>query len=353
MPSAPDSWPELRVAAWRDTYATLLLYSQVVGKIRLALAPKMNQWWNVTLYVTARGLTTSPMPYGDRLLSIDFDFIDHRVIIQASDGALRVVPLEAKPVCFFYADVMAALAAIGPPVQIWPQPQECPVTTPFTDDREHAHYDRAAVQQYWQALRRIEPVFQKFRSRFRGKCSPVHFFWGAFDLAVTRFVGRRAPAAQGEGRSRRLRRGGHLARLLARRSVDRRHRGAVLLVHRARTGRPRRRVRVARRRAVEPDAEGVRPPLRRRPPRRRSRRRNPRLRPEHLRGGRDARRLEPRSARVSVRQLLLGDLHAGGAEDLRRQPARADVVLAGGDQLAQRLDTRRRILTGSGLDGSA
>jgi hypothetical protein len=194
MPTSPDSWPELRIAAWRDTYATLLLYSQVVGKIRLALAPKMNQWWNVTLYVTARGLTTSPMPYGDRLLSIDFDFIDHRLIIQASDGAQRVVPLEAKPVCFFYADVMAALAAIGPPVQIWPQPQECPVTTSFADDREHAHYDRAAVQQYWQALRRIEPVFQQFRARFRGKCSPVHFFWGAFDLAVTRFVGRRAPA---------------------------------------------------------------------------------------------------------------------------------------------------------------
>ncbi len=196
MPTSASPWPELRIAAWRDTYATLLLYVQVVGKIRLALAPKTNQWWNVTLYVTARGLTTSPMPYGDRLLSIDFDFIDHRVVIQDSDGHVRVVPLEAKPVCFFYADVMAALAAMGADVRIWPQPQECPVTTPFTDDRDHAQYDRAAVQTYWQALRRIEPVFQRFRSGFRGKCSPVHFFWGAFDLAVSRFVGRRAPLRQ-------------------------------------------------------------------------------------------------------------------------------------------------------------
>jgi hypothetical protein len=190
----PDPWPDLRVATWRDTYATLLLYTQIVGKIRLALAPKMNQWWNVTLYVTARGLTTSPMPYGDRLLSIDFDFVDHRLVIQDSEGKSRALPLEAKPVCFFYADVMNALAEIDTSVHVWPQPQECPVTTPFTDDREHAHYDRAAVATYWQALRRIEPVFQQFRARFRGKSSPVHFFWGAFDLAVSRFVGRRAPA---------------------------------------------------------------------------------------------------------------------------------------------------------------
>jgi hypothetical protein len=196
--SSPTPWPELRLADWRDTYATLLLYGQIVGKIRLALAPKMNQWWNVTLYVTARGLTTSPMPYGDRLLSIDFDFIDHRLVIQDSDGAVRVLPLEAKPVCFFYGDVMAALGELSPSVQIWPQPQECPVTTPFHDDREHAHYDRAAVGRFWQALRRIEPVFQRFRAGFRGKCSPVHFFWGGFDLAVTRFVGRRAPARKGK-----------------------------------------------------------------------------------------------------------------------------------------------------------
>jgi len=192
MPSAGD-WPELRVADWRQTYATLLLYSQIVGKIRLALAPKMKQWWNVTLYVTARGLTTSPMPYAGRLLSIDFDFIDHRLIIQDSEGNVRVLALEARPVCLFHADVMAALGEISHAVHISPQPQECPVTTPFSEDREHAHYDRAAVGRFWQALRRIEPVFQRFRAGFRGKCSPVHFFWGGFDLAVTRFVGRRAP----------------------------------------------------------------------------------------------------------------------------------------------------------------
>jgi hypothetical protein len=191
--SSPAPWPELRVAAWRETYQTLLLYSQVVGKIRLALAPKTNQWWNVTLYVTARGLTTSPMPYRDRLLQISLDFIDHRVIIEDSDGNVRSLVLAPRAVCIFYADLMSALASIGVDASISPLPQECPVTTPFTDDREHAHYDRAAVTQFWQALRRIEPVFQLFRSRFRGKCSPVHFFWGAFDLAVTRFVGRRAP----------------------------------------------------------------------------------------------------------------------------------------------------------------
>jgi len=193
MPSS-TSWPELRVAAWRDTYATLLLYSQIIGKIRLALAPKTNQWWNVTLYVTARGLTTSPMPLPDRLLSIDLDFIDHRVVVQDSIGNVRSIGLGPRAVCIFYGELMSMLGGIGVDVQIWPRPQECPVMTPFTDDREHAHYDRAAVENFWQALRRVEPVFQKFRAGFRGKCSPVHFFWGAFDLAVTRFVGRRAPA---------------------------------------------------------------------------------------------------------------------------------------------------------------
>jgi len=196
--SEPTRWPELRVGAWRDTYATLLLYTQMVGKIRLALAPKTNQWWNVTLYVTARGLTTSPMPYNDRLLQITLDFIDHRVIIDDSDGNVRSLPLAARAVCIFYEELMSTLASIGVEARIWPQPQECPVTAPFTADLEHAHYDRAAVQQFWQALRRIEPVFQLFRSRFRGKCSPVHFFWGAFDLAVTRFSGRRAPERKGK-----------------------------------------------------------------------------------------------------------------------------------------------------------
>ena len=186
-------WPELRLADWRDTLATLTLYTQVAGKVRLALTPKMNQWWNVVFYLTTRGLTTSPMPYGDRTLAIDFDFVDHRVVVQDSDGHVRAVPLVARPVRDFYHALFAELAAIGVKVEITMAPQECPVTTRLCDDVQHASYDRAAVGRFWEALRRIEPVFQQFRAGFRGKCSPVHFFWGGFDLAVTRFVGRRAP----------------------------------------------------------------------------------------------------------------------------------------------------------------
>jgi hypothetical protein len=188
-----DPWPELPIADWRDTYATLLLYTQIVGKIRLALTPKLNQWWNVPLYVTTRGLTTSPMPYRDRTLSIDFDFIDHQLLIQDGGGQSRALPLMPRSVCDFYEAVFARLAAIDVQVRIHLAPQECPVTTPFTDDVEHASYDPTRVRRFWDALRRIEPVFQTFRARFRGKCSPVHFFWGAGDLAVSRFNGRRAP----------------------------------------------------------------------------------------------------------------------------------------------------------------
>jgi hypothetical protein len=190
-------FPELRIADWRDTYATLQLYTQIVGKIRLALTPKMNEWWNVTLYLTPRGLTTSAMPFGERTLSIDFDFIDHLVIIRDSDGNVRPLPLTPTPVCDFHDALFAALAAIDVRVRIGRAPQECPVSTSFADDREHASYDAASVNAFWQALRRVEPVFQAFRSRFRGKCSPVHFFWGSFDLAVSRFNGRRAPERKG------------------------------------------------------------------------------------------------------------------------------------------------------------
>jgi len=192
---AMDPWPELPIAAWRDSYATLLLYTQIVGKIRLALTPRTNEWWNVALYLTTSGLTTSPMPYyDDRTLSIDLDFIDHELRIRDSDGSLRTLRLVPRPVCDFYAALFAELAAIDVHVTIHPTPQECPVTIPFTHDVDHRTYDRARVRNFWEALRRIEPVFQTFRARFRGKCSPVHFFWGAFDLAVSRFNGRRAPA---------------------------------------------------------------------------------------------------------------------------------------------------------------
>jgi Family of unknown function (DUF5996) len=192
-----SDWPELPVTAWRDTYATLHLCTQIVGKIRLALTPLLNEWWNVPLYVTTRGLTTSPMPYRDRTLSIDFDLIDHRLVIQDSDGQVRAVPLVARPVSEFYAALFAALRAIDVHVQIRTMPQECPVTTPLSEDVEHASYEREQVHRFFQVLTRVEPVFQRFRAGFRGKCSPVHFFWGAFDLAVSRFNGNRAPARRG------------------------------------------------------------------------------------------------------------------------------------------------------------
>jgi hypothetical protein len=188
-----DAWPELRINEWKDTYATLLLYTQIVGKIRMALTPKTNQWWNVPLYVTARGLTTSPMPFGERRLAIDFDFIDHMLVIASSAGEVRKLELTPRAVCDFHDAVFSELAKLDVRVRINPTPQECPVTTLFTSDHEHASYDRDRAHDLWQALSHIEPVFQKFRAGFRGKCSPVHFFWGAFDLAVSRFNGRRAP----------------------------------------------------------------------------------------------------------------------------------------------------------------
>ena len=191
------AWPELRIAAWRDTYATLELYSQIVGKVRLALTPKMNQWWNVPLYVTTTGLTTSPMPYRDRTLSVDFDFVAHQLSIRDNDGHERALPLVPRSVRDFHEAFFRELDSLDVHVNIGPVPQECPVKTPFAQCVEHASYDRARVHDFWEALRRIEPVFQVFRSRFRGKCSPVHFFWGGFDLAVSRFNGRRAPPRKG------------------------------------------------------------------------------------------------------------------------------------------------------------
>jgi hypothetical protein len=187
-------WPEFPLGEWRETYATLQLYTQIVGKIRMALVPKMNEWWNVTLYVTTRGLTTAAMPYRDRLLAIDFDFIDHKLVVSDTDGRVRSLSLAPRSVCDFYDALFRELASIDVRVRIDPKPQECPVVIPFTEDVEHATYDAAEAHRFWQVVRRIEPVFQTFRSGFRGKCSPVHFFWGAFDLAVSRFNGRRAPA---------------------------------------------------------------------------------------------------------------------------------------------------------------
>ncbi len=168
------------------------MYTQVVGKIRLALGPMTNHWWHVPLYVTARGLTTSPMPYGERTFQMDFDLFEHQLVVQTSDGEVRRIAL-GPAVKDFYREVMATLRALGIDVRTWPRPVEVPEPIPFAQDDRHATYDPAAAHRFWQVLRRVDRVFHTFRGRFTGKSSPVHFFWGSFDLAVTRFSGR--PAA--------------------------------------------------------------------------------------------------------------------------------------------------------------
>lgn len=193
-----SAWPPIPLADWRDTCTTLHLWSQVVGKIRLALAPPLNHWWHVTFYVTARGLTTSPMPHGERALQLDFDFIDHCLDLTTSDGGRRQVPLVPMTVADFYDAVMQALAELEAPVSIWPVPVEIPdPVTPFPDDRHHASYDGAAVNRFWRVLVRTDRLFDTFNGEFLGKASPSHFFWGGFDLAATRFSGRPAPPHPG------------------------------------------------------------------------------------------------------------------------------------------------------------
>jgi hypothetical protein len=190
-----NHWPELILEEWQDTLATLHMWTQVVGKIRMAQTPLINHWWNVPLYVSARGLTTSPMPYGDRIFEIEFDFIDHKLRIECSDGALATLDLRPQSVADFYKEVMAALGGLGLNVKIWPMPVELPIPNPIRFDEDHVHksYDAEYVNRWWRALVSIDDVFKQFRSRFIGKVSPVHFWWGAFDHAVTRFSGRPAP----------------------------------------------------------------------------------------------------------------------------------------------------------------
>jgi hypothetical protein len=191
-------WRELPLSEWADTCATLHLWTQVIGKIRLAHAPMINHWWQVTLYVTSRGLTTSPIPYGTRCFQIDFDFIDHRLVIQTSDGTVEVIPLIPRTVADFYAEVMGRLRGLGLETRIWTMPVELDDAIPFERDREHASYDAEYAQRFWRILVQVERVFTRFRSGFLGKVSPVHFFWGSFDLAVTRFSGRTAPPLTSE-----------------------------------------------------------------------------------------------------------------------------------------------------------
>jgi Family of unknown function (DUF5996) len=195
--SSPAVWPELPTAAWRETCATLQLFTQVVGKIRLARSPWLNHSWQVTLYVTSRGLSTSPIPDGHRNFEIEFDFIDHALKVSASDGARRQFALAGNSVASFYARALQALHELGIEVRIDEMPNELPDPIKFSDDTQHASYDADAVRRFFQILVNADRVFKQLRTSFLGKASPVHFFWGSFDLAVTRFSGRTAPRHPG------------------------------------------------------------------------------------------------------------------------------------------------------------
>jgi hypothetical protein len=186
-------WPELPQSDWSATCATLQLWMQIVGKVRLALMPPINHCWGVTLYPTVRGVTTSPMPYGTRTLQIDFDFVDHVLQVEASEGVRRTISLKPMTVAEFYRQTMAALESLGTPVKIWPVPVEIADPIPFEKDDVHKAYDAEYAQRFWRILVQTTRVFTIFRARFRGKVSPIHLFWGALDLACTRFSGRTAP----------------------------------------------------------------------------------------------------------------------------------------------------------------
>jgi hypothetical protein len=193
-----QTWPALPFDAWKDTCATLHVWTQIVGKIRLAKAPMMNHWWQVPLYVTCRGLTTSPIPHESAAgFQIDFDFIHHRLRIEVSDGRSESLSLEPCAVADFYQEVMDRLKTLGLEVRIWTVPVEIPDPIPFEQDRAHAVYYPDYAQQFWRVLVNVDRVLKQFRSRFLGKASPVHFFWGSFDMAVTRFSGRIAPPHPG------------------------------------------------------------------------------------------------------------------------------------------------------------
>jgi Family of unknown function (DUF5996) len=192
-----EAWPDLPYEVWRESCATLQLWTQIVGKIRLSQTPWLNHSWHVTLYVTARGLTTSPIPLGERNFQIDFDFIGHVLRVEVSGGAQRQLPLRPQAVADFYAAVMATLADLGIRVKINERPNEVPNPIRFSQDRAHAVYVPEYAHRFWRALLQVDRVFKLFRSGFIGKCSPVHFFWGSFDLAVTRFSGCRAPPHPG------------------------------------------------------------------------------------------------------------------------------------------------------------
>jgi Family of unknown function (DUF5996) len=192
-----EIWPRLPFEDWQDTYATLHMWTQIVGKIRLVQTPWVNHSWHVALYVTPRGMTTTAIPHGTRTFQIDFDFVDHQLVIQTSDGALRTIPLRPVSVADFYAELMTTLRDLDLAVSIITKPNEVASPIPFERDHTHASYDPIYANRFWRVLLQSDRVLKEFRSRFIGKCSPVHFFWGSFDLAVTRFSGRPAPQHPG------------------------------------------------------------------------------------------------------------------------------------------------------------
>ena len=195
--SDTDVLPALPLESWRETFATLHMWTQIVGKVRLKLCPLVNQWWNVPFYVTARGMTTSAMPYQRRAIEVQFDFIEHKLTIESSEGRVVTMVLVAESVAEFYRKFMAALGELSVNVHIWTMPCEVPNPTPFEQDNVHAAYDPQAAHKFWRILVWVDQILKEFRAGFQGKASPVHFFWGSFDLAVTRFSGRVAPERPG------------------------------------------------------------------------------------------------------------------------------------------------------------
>ena len=194
---SPTDWPALPLAGWKDTYATLHLWTQVIGKVALAQAPPLNHSWGVALHLTPGGLITPLLPYDHRSFTMEFDFVDHQLITRTTDGHVRAIALRPQPVAGFYGDVMALLTEMSLPVKIWPVSVEMPTAVRLDQDVDHDAYDAEAVGRFWRALRSIARVLADTRCSFVGKASPVHFFWGAFDLAVTRFSGRLAPPREG------------------------------------------------------------------------------------------------------------------------------------------------------------
>ncbi|MGA8937699.1 MAG: DUF5996 family protein [Acidobacteriaceae bacterium] len=196
-PLERNNWPELDWQAWSATADTLHMWTQIVGKTRLALSPLQAHWWNVPLYVTARGLSTSAMPCGSEFLEIEFDFVRHQLLFRTSTGAHASTPLRAQSVASFYAEYQKTLTNLGIHISLYATPVELAHPIPFAEDTTHASYDANAAHRFWRVLIQADKIFQQFSSHFTGKVSPVHFFWGSFDLAVTRFSGRPAPPREG------------------------------------------------------------------------------------------------------------------------------------------------------------